>query len=404
MTSQPIPRRQVLIGGISAAALITMPRDLRMLPAHANATAVAAAPADSDFFRMLAFIPNGDDATGGLQTFLDRWQGSLSFANVRAAKLLYGFENVRGINDVANNLREFGYATNGCFLSEFTGLGHTADGKWRDAFGYDSFQIDREISAGMPPSYCSRMEGSFDADVIATKLGDGGYTTAMHGDAPYFTFWGDYQFRLNDPRSSLALGKLNRVAVSADRITAVGATATMEALLDAEAQQTRTLADSPTFRALAVALGDVTSMAAYPGANTGGTGSLKGDDLANLTKDWGTLHTPELTAMGYTDAGNYQRTMHVALVYANPDDAVADAPELVSRLTGYRSILTRQPLIPTYATAVTSRTVAESGKGVLVADVTLVVDPRRGSFWNQLYLNRDTYFLTLQPVKPSGTG
>src|SRR5258707_8573633 len=102
--------------------------------------------------------------------------------------------------------------------------------------------------------------------------------------------------------------------------------------------------------------------------------------------------------MGYADMGNFQRTMHAAFVYTNPDDAVADAPEFVKRIAGYQLQRTQQPLIPTYATAVTSRTVTESGKGVLVADITLVNEPARGGLWFQMYASRDTLFFVPQPI------
>ncbi|MGI8857838.1 MAG: hypothetical protein ACR2JW_19040, partial [Thermomicrobiales bacterium] len=382
MARYPISRRLLLRGGAGTAAmLLAGPRVSAQQPDDAGGTPPADPEPAPDLLRMLAFVPNGDDAAGGLLSFRVLWQGILSFANLSAAKRLYGFDNVRSPEDVLNNGQAYGYATNGCYVTDFTGSGRYAGGPWREAFGYDVLQVDREISAGQPPGYFSRMEGPFDADAIIAKLTSGGYSTASHAGIPYLTIRGDNQIQVDDARSNLAFGRMNRVAVDAARVTAVGATATMEALLDAEAQPQRTLADSPTFRALAVALGDVTSMLVLPGATTVGPGSLTTDQLADLIKDWGTLHVPELTAMGYTDSGGYQRTMHVALVYANPDDAAADAPELVNRLAGYRSVLTRQPLIPTYATAVASRTITEGGKGVLIADVALVEVPQRGGLW-----------------------
>ncbi len=66
----------------------------------------------------------------------------------------------------------------------------------------------------------------------------------------------------------------------------------------------------------------------------------------------GTIHAPEQLAVGVTDAGNFQRALRIAFVYANPADAAADALELVRRLTDYRP---PAPLFPTTPNAVISR-------------------------------------------------
>lgn len=392
MLSRPIHRRQVLVGAAGVAgALLTM----RGMPNAGLPIATASDPT-SDLLRMLAFVPNAHGHADGLGYFLDRWDGWLSFTNRGAVKQLYGFADLRSFDDARQ--AAFLQATNGCLDSSFTGVAFADHGEYRDAFGYDLFQVEREISAGQPVQDFAHMEGTFDVDTIAAKLRDGGYQPARHADIPYYTVREDSQSNLKDPRSRLMLGQMNRVAVSTGRVAATSTTAIMEGLLDAEAQQTATLADCPTFRALAVALGDVTSMATCPNPSDTIGAAFDPDLFAELTRDWGTLHTPEVVAMGYTDQGDFRRTMHAALVYANPNDAVADAPELVKRLTNYRSL--RSPhdlLIPASATAVTSRTVTESDKGVLVADVTLVPEPERGKLWKDMLFGRDTLFLVPNP-------
>ncbi len=161
---------------------------------------------------------------------------------------------------------------------------------------------------------------------------------------------------------------------------------------------------SATLRALATTLSGVTSMVTFPpGASDVVEAVLQPQQIAATTRGWGTLHAPELQAMGYTDAGQFRRTMHVALVYTNPSDAAADAPELVKRITGYRLIRSQQTLLPTYATAVTSRTATVGSKGVLIADITLTPDPARGRLWIDMFQNRDTLFLVPQPVSATGS-
>ncbi|GEM_PF-2981079 len=359
-----------------------------------------------DLLRMLGFVPNAQDATGGLLSFLSRWRGTLIFANLGAVKRLYGYDTVHAFSDLQAqniNVADYTNATNGCYLTEFTGLSHSK-GEYRDAFGYDLFQIDREISAGQPLDYFSRMEGMFDAATIIARLQAGGYALADQGGIPYYTVRGDSELNLSDPRGRLALGRMNRVAVDTARITAAPKTELMIAALEAEAKKTAALDASATLRALATVLGNVTSLATSPpGAPDIVEAVIQPDQLAATTRGWGTLHPAELNAMGYTDAGNFQRTMHVALVYTNPSDAAADASELVKRLTGYRLLHTQQMLLPTYATAVTSRTATVGSKGVLVADIALARDPARGHLWLDMLLNRDTLFLVPRPASATGS-
>lgn len=359
-----------------------------------------------DLLRMLGFVPNAQDASGGLLAFLSRWKGSLSFANLGAVKKLYGYETIRAFADLsARNVSAMEYAnvTGGCYLTEFTGLQYSQS-QYRDAFGYDVFQVDREISAGQPPDAFSRMEGAFDADAVIAKLQAGGYTAADHRGIPYYTIRDDGELNLSDPRGRLGLGRMNRIAVDKDRITAAPKTELIGAALDVEAKKAAALDASVTIHALAAALSNVTSMVTIPpGTSDVVEAVLQPGQLAATTRDWGTLHASELNAIGYTDMGNFQRTIHVALVYTNPADAAADERELIKRITGYRLVRTQQTLVPTYATGVTSRTATVSGKGVLIADIVLKPEPARARLWIDMYQSRDTLFLVLQPVSATGS-
>lgn len=395
------------VSGTPAATVIATPTDL---PAANPVGTVFPTPkkgaAVPDLLRMLAYVPNDQDPTGGLLSFLNRWKGTLSFANIAEVKKLYGYEKIRAFGDLqGQNIKVADYtnATNGLYLTEFTGL-RSSQGEYRDAFGYDVFQIDREISAGQPPEVLSRMEGTFDAGAIVAKLQAGGYAQASQSGITYYTIRGDSELSLTDSRGRLALGRMNRVAADEERVTAAPKTELIVAALNAEAKKIATVDASASLRALATALGGVTSMITFPpGASDVVEAVLQPQQLAATTRGWGTLHAPELQAIGYTDAGNFQRTMHVALVYTNPSDAAADAPELVKRITGYRLIRSQQTLLPTYATAVASRTATVGSKGVLIADITLTPDPARGRLWIDMYASRDTLFLIPQPISATGS-
>ncbi|MGI8687393.1 MAG: hypothetical protein ACR2M3_02345 [Thermomicrobiales bacterium] len=393
-------------GGAAPANTVVIPTDLPARnPVGTIFPALPKGAPAPDLLRMIGFVPNMQDATGGLLSFLDRWKGTLTFANLGAVKKLYRYDTVHAFSDLQAqniNVADYTNATAGCYLTEFVGLTDSQNA-YRDAFGYDVFQVDREVSAGQPPDSLSRMEGAFDAGAITATLQMGGYTPTSQDGIPYYTVRGDGELNLSDPRGRLALGRLNRVAVNAERITAAPTTALITAALDAEMKRTAALDGSATLRALATVLGTVTSMATLPpGASAVVEAVIPPEQLAATTRGWGALHPAELNAIGYTDAGNFQRTMHVARVYTNPSDAAADASELVKRLQGYR-LRSQQTLLPTYATAVTSRTATVGSKGVLVADVALAPDPARGRFWIDLYLNRDTLFLVPQPIRLTGS-
>ncbi len=401
-TLPPPPTPTAGTGGVPSPGASATP--VRPTPPPTEQTSSAApqpAAAGSYLLRLLAFVPLEKP---------DRIF-SLAFANVAAAKQRYGLASVRSDADLqAHNisLADYVNATAGCYLSDFTGGSYSANGLYRDAFGYDVYQVDREIWAGQPPDYFSHMEGGFDPDAIAAKLRAQGYTTATHNGATFFTVREDNQLPpLSEPNAPLTLARLNRIAVSTERIIAAPATGLIAAALDAEAKKRPALETFPTTRALATALGDVTSMATMPPPAADPAIALLNPErsvaITAMTRDWGTLHTPELTAMGYTDAGNDKRTIHVALVYTRPADAAADAPELVKRLRGYQSIRTQQPLIPTFATTVTSRTMTVSGKGVLIADITQTPEPARGRLWLQMLTGRDTLFLVPTPLAANGT-
>lgn len=386
--AQTWSRRAVLkaIGG--AATLVAAPRT-------GNA-AIAAPPApEPDFLRMLAFVPDRADLVAN----------GVTFADIGAVKRLYGFAHIRSPDDLRRiRVTDFTNALSGCYIAG-NEVQYAQLDDYRDLFGYDFHAIDREISVGQPPNLLPRREGVFDPDAIAAKLRDGGYATVDYRGATYAAKGGDHQLGpLTDRRARLALARLNRVAADRGRLITANATNLMESALDAEAGRVPVLAMNPVFRALALALGDVTSAAILDATGiTPDPASVLTEAyrayLREQVRDWNALRPALLDAMGYTDRGGDERVMHVARVYANPDDAAADASELERRIAGYTLARTQQPLIPTYATGVTTRAEAHDGLGVLVADVALTRTPVSARIWLQMYLSRDTRFLVPDPAR-----
>jgi len=367
-----------------------------------SATTLAQAP-PSDFLRMLSLVPNTPEV----------WHGFLTYANLAPLKSLYNATNVHTTTDLFTpDAKAYTTALNGCMLSAFTGQGHIADGEQRDAFGYDIANLDREIATGQTPGYSSHMEGTFDTALITDKLSALGYQPVTYADGQYASVRGDNQFSLPGLDIIFANGSMNRIAVDPGRLIAAGATAAIQAALDAEGGRIPTLADQPQYHALATAIGDVTSLAMLPpeylaftaanftqAAMNRDASALTPQDaaqaIADYTRGWGILPPSTLAAICYTDQGPDARTMHIALVYANPDDAAAAAPEVVTRLKAYRSARTKMPIVPTNLTDVMGRTVMTETMAVAVVDAPVVSN--QAGFWQTLWRTRDLLFLTPGP-------
>src|SRR3954447_3161267 len=146
--------------GATVAAGLATPIDLPAAnPVGTIFPTVKQGAAVPDLLRLLGLIPNEQDPTGGLLTFLNRWKGTLSYTNLGEVKRLYGYENIRAFADLQArgvSVADYTNATSGCYLTDFTGQLYS-QGDYRAAFGYDVFQIDREISAGQPQEHFSRM-------------------------------------------------------------------------------------------------------------------------------------------------------------------------------------------------------------------------------------------------------
>lgn len=364
-------------------------------------TAPPNAPA-SDFLRMLAFVPAP----------LDRWQRTISYAAPGLIKERYGLGDVRSYRDLqARGLSTGRFASyfGGCWSSPFAYNGLSTDRSERDAFGFDFYQVARDLSAGEPPMFLNtepgrnrppafgRIEGVFDAVACIAVLQGGGYAVAAYGEDAYFTTLGDGETDLKNIRSRLFPERRNRLATDAGRVIAAAATIMMEAALDAERGRVLALDSDPTMRALAFALGDATSIVTLPpdyadrsiaaararSRSSVGTAQVIARGLRERTASWGTLHPPELLAVAVTDAGEYARTLHLACVYMNPDDAAADAPEIASRLTGYRVAPGNGSALPAGENFFTLRTETHAGWGIVVADASFLVMSDLNPAWVQ---------------------
>jgi len=395
---RPISRRVLLAHAVAAAGGIA---------AHRGRTYVRARDSEplpsTDFLRMLAFVPAP----------LDRWQYQITYAAPGAVRARWGMDDLTSYADVqARGLSTARFASllSGCFDSPFAYNGLDTDGTERGAFGYDFYQVTREICAGEPPMFLdtrtvrgpptafARIEGAFDPDVVTAAVRAGGYTDADHAGTTYFTALDDNAADLVHIQSRLFPARRDRLVVDNARIIAAPATALMTDALDVENGQIPALNSDAVLRALAYALGDVASVATLPPDYTDrsivaarirsrssiGTAQSIAQGLRESTGGWKALRPSVLLSVAVTDAGVLRRTLHLARVYADPADAHADAPEIVARLAGYRVFPGGGNALVAGSNLFTLRVETHAGRGILVVDAPLVTAPDLNPAWVQV--------------------
>ncbi|MFQ5878823.1 MAG: hypothetical protein ACE5IZ_01425 [Dehalococcoidia bacterium] len=215
--------------------------------------------------------------------------------------------------------------------------------QWRDAFGFDGFQITLSLTTGEhatePPSGPAYLEGSFDQDVIRQRLLDLGYSDQVAAGRTYYAIRGDYEQDFQSPQRPLTFGRMNRVFVADGILVRAGATSEVAAILEAWAGLTPSLADDPALASLATALGDPLS-AALLTRSTVLEPKKKSRPPPRYQKQpsWGTLHPWDILGLGYKTAEG-SRWWAIALFYPDPTAAKSDGDELVRRMQEYTTTI-----------------------------------------------------------------
>ncbi len=374
-------------------------------PNKGAVSASAQAQSPTDFMRMLAFVPAP----------LDRWQYQITYAAPGTVRARWGIGDAMSYVDLQAggvSTAQFASVLSACFDSPFAYNGLDTQGTERDAFGFDFYQVAREICAGEPPMVLdthtmrdqpaafARVEGAFDPDAVAVALHNAGYIDADHVGLPYFTTLDDNAEDLMHIQSRLFPARRNRLAVNDARIIAAPTTLLMADALDAEAGRVPTLDNDPALRALAFTLGDVTSVATLPpdytdrsiaaarahSRNSIGTAQVIARGLRENTGDWQALRPPALLAVAFTDASVLRRTLHLVRVYTNPPDATADVAGVTARLSGYQIVPGGgNALAPPRDGAALFTVGAETyaGRGVLFVDAPLMTTADLNPAWVQ---------------------
>jgi hypothetical protein len=365
----------------------------RAATAGATRSPGATAPqSESALSRALALVPRQAPLPGA---------EGLSIADLLTQKRNYGLgeaTSAEAFRALQSSPAVLANLTNGLPLPAESGIEHALDPEWREAVGYDFWQVERTISAGSPPNVWSCLEGRFAQGEIAAALGRAGHQPIAYGGATILARGDDRQIvDLNQPITRLTLARLNRVVLEDGALAATGATALAEAGIDARAGRADTFAADPDYAALAAALGPVVGARLIPAAlfaqpqsanprATPATATPASSADPNRPR----LNPYRLVGLGLRDDGT-THTMLVALVYADVAAARAAAPTLRQRATDYQLLATRQPLRER-AVAGEPTVVEGSGRATVVLPLA-IADTANLGLWQRMFFQRDYGFL-----------
>jgi hypothetical protein len=126
-----------------------------------------------------------------------------------------------------------------------------------DELGFDLFDMERYLSAGMGKDVTSILEFSIDRQEIADVLSEKGYASEDYGDGwVLYSLNEDYAVNMQAKARAVKLGNWNRILLS-DHFMVVGkATEVVETALDAHEERTSSLAEEKDYIASVEALYD----------------------------------------------------------------------------------------------------------------------------------------------------
>lgn len=246
---------------------------------------------------------------------------------------------------------------------EVMGLNYLLSDNQRSFYGFDFFNVDRYLAAGMPLEDISVVEFGFDSKQIADALTATGYTSeSLEGGGTLYSILQDGQSALGQavslPRVGM-LGELNRIALLNGQMVIARATVLVENSLKAQQGGAPSLADDPAYIAAAQALDD---------PSLSDTGDLVGAILIQSTmfadpaqllnpnmsvtavleamrKQFGDVPLPPFTLVTFATRHKSGATYLILdVVFPAGTDAKAASGILSERLQKYVSLVTKQPL------------------------------------------------------------
>ncbi|MBN1967216.1 MAG: hypothetical protein JW910_21360 [Anaerolineae bacterium] len=322
---------------------------------------IQAAP-ESDLLRLMRFIPDAPEYT--------EW---VSYGDIAAWHTSWNIPRLDNLDDLDALDRDpraywMFIMPRQTFPRDVLGAQYLMQSPMRPFYGFDLFNADRFISAGMPPVEVAVIEHNLDNAAIAAALTASGYE--VKSEEPESTLYGF----LEDNESALALrdtvprvgltGALNRIALlDGGPMIIARATGLVTTALGAQRGDTPSLADNVAFRAAALALEDpfLADTGELVGAMLFDAAAFEFDDpfavlgahvtseqLEELRERYRLdevirLFSYQAVALAtrHTEGATY---LIVAAVFTPGTDAAHFAGVLGARMQDYVSLQTQQPL------------------------------------------------------------
>jgi len=327
-------------------------------------TAAPARALDPALERLLSLIPDQPETRAKL------WYGAPGALQDALKLTVASAEDVAKLDPKtqAVYLRAFGGQL---YTSPFLGLDNADQKK---LYGFDAYQVARELTAGIDPAWLGVVEGGLDAGNIDRALTATGYTGAAANGGKRYT--------------AKAAGLFANIWASGTLAYLTPSAALLDAALALKGGQSKPLAANPLYLAAARALdtGKADLLSAVLFDYTTFTGKL----LPNVT---GTLPRWSVAGIGYerTSATIFHQ-WRVTLIYATKADADTAAGLLPSLFKGYTSKVNQDKVYANWNTTVERLDV----NGQVFA-VTLIAQPTSNTGTEQalvpLFEARDLGFL-----------
>ncbi len=357
----------------------------------ATATSAGATPitatGSSPLLQALAVMPRHDQLPG---------QTGIAFADIERQKRNYGLEKATSAEAFESLPEATAILTNvtaSVPLPNQSGLTYAMNPQWREATGFDFWQVERTIQAGSPPQLFTQMWGRFDQAEITAAMARAEHQPRSYGGATILAYGEDGQFNLNQPLSKLTFANFNRVVLAEGTLTFSGFSSLIEAGIDAQAGRIPNFGQDPDYAAIATALGPVVGAQIVPPDTIfhpapGPQRTPVGFPTAAPSNP--RLPAYRLAGFGLRDDG-ITHTMVVVLLFHDLATANAAAPIVQQRASSYRLRSSNEPL--RNRAIVGTPEVAAQPSGATVMLPFAITDTANLGLWLRMFNNADYGFL-----------
>jgi hypothetical protein len=371
-------------------------------PPANSANAQADTPVDNSLLELLRFVPDGSS-----------YRNYITYGDAAAWHAAWQIPRVQNLDEVealaeADRARWLFALGQQTLPPEALGVQYLRVEEMRALYGFSFFDADRYLQAGSPPAEVTVVKSSAPPAQIDTALTNFGYQpTPLAEQGVLYSIRGDNEIDLQSSSLVGRLSQLNRIALLDDTLVIGRATPIVMRALEAHDKDFRSLADDPSFVALATALADPTLVegGALVGIIMIGEPVLQ--DPLLLLDEGNTALQPMLEAyaaqplplymlLGFATYRAPEATyLTLAVVFPPGTDTAQAEATLETRLQTYTSVVTQRPLDELWTVQqATSRVVNDWPVALVTMQVKEEEDtPGRVFAWSEMVFNRDLWFL-----------